>query len=543
MNPAPSPAGPPVRRRRGWLRPGPRALVELLALVLAVLGYEALRHRGEFPRPTARALRSGNAADRADALRALSRFGTAGVEAIPALATTLRNDPDPALRRGAAFALAAVAGGDGPPEPFPIELLLYGSEHVITTPADAVRPPNPPHPRASDAASVLVDALRADPDPTVRLETIRSLTLLLRSATGTRPPLRGGYPLGPNPDPPPEPRPAPEIPRWAFDAARALADLAVPDGEPDAASQAALGWVFMDPASPVLLDDASRFAPLLSSAARAIRDGQPDALDRMIVMAAATEARGSAHRSDAFFALILPAMAGPPPEAYGAVPLEALAHPFWLALPSARRLREHPEAVDAFLRLLVMDPGSNPYTQGVATDRPDLSERLQRFIHREAETDGLPGAHPAPIALAAIREDPAILDILGPRAQEPHWSAILIGVVDQQGWDAFAKLLDDPEPRTGLSPDRAVDAANYLLDAVAELPDQLAYPRRLGLALASYFLKAVPPDSPSIARHAELLDALSDASEPEPNANPVIFPEGTINGVSASEPAPGNSPR
>lgn len=526
---------PAPGRSRSRFLPGPRLVVELAVLLSAVVAYETIRHRGEFPRPTIRLLRHGSPADRADAIRALSLYGPAGAEAIPPLLGLLRDDPDPSLRRGAAFVLGEVASGDMGGEPFSMSLLLAGSDRALIDESTPERAPPLPLPAAGRVASALLDAARDDPDEAVTRQALDALSGLLRGAAGTPPPRFFGpfrRMMAPEPEPPIAPRGRDEIPRWAFDAADTLASLAS-DDDPGLAHPAA-SWLFADPAADALLGEPDRLDALLDAASRSLRLGQPDHLDRLIVKAAALSIRDDPVRKPAFFALLSRAMASPVGPELAVAPA-SLPYPFWLAGPTAEQVRAHPAALDGMVRLLGIDTPPLPYAFWEIDPSKPTQTLLQAAIDDRSRADDIPSRDTSFVVLHAITRNPALLDLLGEHAGSIRWRNLLNAYVSEAFWPRLVADLVDSDLRPSLPADRASAAASHILDAVAELPDEPADPRRRGLALVSYFLKAVPPDSPSIARHAELLAALPDESEPETEADPAV-----IIAEPAPFPAPGN---
>lgn len=534
-----------------------RTLAELVALAAIAVGLWDLHRSSQPPGPALRALAMGDEADRVAALRGLALLGDDGVPIVPELVLACREDPSPAVRRGALYALSQIALVEPPAAP-PVEAALSGPDTNADLPViggRSFRRELPMlRPRADEVAAALVDRMRADPNPSVRVFALGCLRKLLNAADTERSLARAS--LKPNAPPPEHEASGP----WVESAALAIA-RAARDPDPEVAGHA-IG-VLNASVGRMVLDDARRGGLLVDLVLDDPAD-LPTDLDLMALNSLAGVLGPSHVETPRLLDLLLGRLADPPVSGAPGVPREELARDarllygsiLWSLVPSAGFLDEHPDAAEALIALL---SGEQDRQFGGAEHRHEY--RTARFTADHLVVDPLRGGRswgggrwpiqgPRAAALEAISRDPRMLDLLWPRLaldDRHQWLANSDGNGHGRRfmpWSAVDPLLDSPDIRSDLPPDEATALLSRLLDepgpemtgnALNRLENEVEH-RRQGrpdadfdasreevarliletraLAVLCDFARAAEADSEAVSRLVGRLVPLLDAVDP-----------------------------
>jgi hypothetical protein len=544
--------------RRVGIRLSVRTLLELVALSGFVLAYWKMAEESRPPGPEVRTLRDGDEdeGERVAALRGLSLMGGAGADAIPALVTAAREDPSPAVRRGAVHALMGIAivdPGDG--ATIPVNDVLAGN-----LPSSRSRPRRPTgrptfpllHPRAEEVAANLVEVMRAAPDPSVRLYALRALRKVLDAADRERMDAKSRR----KPGQPPLSHPASG--RWVEATARAIAERGL-DPDPEVAGHA-IGFLAASRGKEVI-PARDRISVLLA----AVEPGtNPLAVELLGLNIAARMLLLDPEHPDAPRLLELAIDRMDDPAGPGAFPdhpqwsedqrRDAVRASFgavaWQLIDSADDLRDRPEAGDLLVAILsdrTTTPADRPPSATTwlaeslySSNEKRVADRYVRDVHGGSTSyhggfPQLPKAHES--AMKAMVRDPRLIGEIWPRIDRPtrfDWLAGGYAYADSMpggGWDRvlptladagvvpefspdrcsaiLAGLLDEPEPEPGEAEEQSLRALlNDFMreqggsDRAGPEPIELAREiRRLrSLAVMTYFARGAPEGDEGVAR-------------------------------------------
>jgi hypothetical protein len=305
------------------------------------------------------------------------------------------------------------------------------------------------------------------------------------------------------------------------EAAGVIADRA--SSEDGAESRRATAWVVAEPSARLLLDDDRRDDVLALGGASAAQDPETF-LDILLVKAAALAVRGDPGRRPAFLDAIAHALARPRPAAPANIPPNQPGQPFWepgpsarpfdpdehatvfwMAGPSADEVADHPEVIDATLRIMSLDRRfSRVYADRSSSAESRVEVEVRQFI--QAEHRGTISGRDAPwLMLRAIADDPSILDLAADRLDAEEWRRLL----EAQGpWDELKSACLDPKLRPALSANRSESAPLAVLEAIERLTEDQEEPRNRALAVLSYFVRGASPGSEARNRFEGIVEAM-----------------------------------
>ncbi|QDV38354.1 hypothetical protein [Tautonia plasticadhaerens] len=469
-----------------------RTLAELIALAAIAVGLWDLHRSSRPPEPLLRALKHGDEGEKVAALRGLSLLGDDGPPVVPELIAAARDDPSPAVRRGAIFAMMRIALVE-PPDEHPIDEALAVPPPPTPPGQPPAPPPRPPQsakmlrPRAGEVATVIADRMRTDPDPSVRAFAIRALRKILSTAIQERWSARAA--LKPGQPPPQFEGTGP----WVESTFRAIADRAAEDPDPEVVSQAIGALTSSRPVQELLTDPGRAELYLRLIGVDSEDPALPPHLEVLLLSRLVRLVYPGEEAFDPLIDRLVRRVADPPTAGLPELTWErdlietvrvAYASLLWQVAPSPELFDEHPE-VGRVLIDLIADSERYGHSSGANNQfeewvRRPTADRLRVDLYggsRGASWEGggmsLPDLRDA--ALSAFARDARFLDVLWPRMDRHsrlgwlggHWSFGPSGE-----WSGLAPLLDAPEVRAELPPDEAEALLSRLLDEPGPTPEE-----------------------------------------------------------------------
>ena len=448
-----------------------RTLIELVAVSAFAVTFGKLREQAEPPGPAVRALRSGNQADRLGAVRDLGVLGSDAIANVPDLTRSARDDPNPAVRRGALFAMMA-AVLDEPVGNTALDESLAGPAGIPSNRPRLVSADHALPPQSIAVALSIVEVMETDPDATVRAYAIRVLRRMLSQAIFERQrTARAATPATAS-------KPAAVASRgWVESCTRAIVDRT---GDPDARVRGhAIGFLIASKPASVVLPKEEVAAELLGLIGD---DGPTLSVEfEILCLIAASSFLGPDHPEASAMldrleqlAATTPAIPRPNGEVWPRDLRTAYLEIAWAFVGSMADLEQRPALAETLIAMV--SGGRRAYSRSHGKTEP-YREELDRYTADRWDdgnvswSGGLPGLlEPRAAVLRTVRRDPRALGAIWPRIDREGRRGILQEVAPMKSsaggltWDSFLALLGDPRARPDLSPSQASAMLDSSLD-------------------------------------------------------------------------------